>query len=230
MMNTSYFRIAQLVLTGLTLVFAIAVLGTSAHTLSVFNKQHEFNPWWAPLWSDHFDVNGTKMLLGSAVVVMLLNAVYLVISFLPNFNLATRPTFRAFITLCTVLPSAFLTISAVALAHVLNHNSPDVDTIQTWTCKFGARDDSVSVKAPSDISNAAFPKLCTESKFALYTTLVIFLLQGITVALTVVGWIAEQLAKRKQTKDAEWQDASSVEMAAPQFPRTSGPIPQPPPY
>lgn len=49
-------------------------------------------------------------------------------------------------------------------AAVLNKNSPEVETIQTWTCKFkGKRPASTSTSVPSSISNHEFGRLCAES-------------------------------------------------------------------
>ena len=58
--NPAPFHLAQAIITGLVVLFSICILGTSAHTLNVFNKQHLTNPWWAPMWPQHFDVQGTK--------------------------------------------------------------------------------------------------------------------------------------------------------------------------
>lgn len=82
--NPAPFHLAQAIITGLVVVLSIAILGTSAHTLDVFNKQQPINPWWAPMWPMHFDTNGTKALVASSVVTVVLCGAFLIASFIPK--------------------------------------------------------------------------------------------------------------------------------------------------
>lgn len=82
--NPAPLHLAQTIITGLVIVFSICILGTAAHTLDVYNKQHASNPWWAPLWSQHFDTHGTKALIASAVVTLVLSGVFMVMSVVPK--------------------------------------------------------------------------------------------------------------------------------------------------
>jgi len=75
---------AQTVITGLVVAFSIAILGTAGHTLSIFDNQQTSNPWWLPLWPQHFDVHGTKALIASAAVSLVLSGVFLVMSLIPK--------------------------------------------------------------------------------------------------------------------------------------------------
>lgn len=86
--NPAPFHLAQAVITGLVVVLSIAILGTSAWTLDVFNKQHLSNPWWVPMWPQHFDVQGTKALVASAVVTLVLCGAFLIASFVPQVSVA----------------------------------------------------------------------------------------------------------------------------------------------
>jgi hypothetical protein len=82
--NPAPFHLAQTVITGLVVALSIAILGTSAHTLDVYNKQRSTNPWWTPLWPQHFDTHGTKALIASSVVTLVLLSAFLVMSLLPK--------------------------------------------------------------------------------------------------------------------------------------------------
>ena len=82
--NPAPLHLAQTIITGLVVVFSIAILGTSAHTLHVYNKQQSSNPWWMLMWPQHFDTHGTKALIASAVVTFVLSAVFLVLSVIPK--------------------------------------------------------------------------------------------------------------------------------------------------
>jgi hypothetical protein len=84
--NPAPFHLAQAIITGIVVLFSICILGTSAYTLDVFNKQHLTNPWWAPMWPEHFDVQGTKALIASSVVTLVLCGAFLVASFLPQVS------------------------------------------------------------------------------------------------------------------------------------------------
>ena len=71
---------ARIGLTGLALLCGLAVLGTSADTLAVYNATHlprEFN---LPLWPDNFDLRPTIALVACSVVVVLSSAVSLLFS------------------------------------------------------------------------------------------------------------------------------------------------------
>jgi hypothetical protein len=84
--NPAPLHLAQTVITGLVIVLSIAILGTSAHTLDVYHKQQPKNPWWMTMWPEHFDTQGTKALLASAVVTFVLSTVFLVLSVIPKVS------------------------------------------------------------------------------------------------------------------------------------------------
>lgn len=56
---------------------------------------------------------------------------------------------------------------------------------------------------PSSLTNSNFKGLCQESKFALYGTLVVFLLLGFSMVVTMVTWLADKWAARQQRKEVE---------------------------
>lgn len=218
--NPAPLHLAQTVVTGLVVALSIAILGTSAHTLDVFNKQHTTNPWWMPLWPQHFVTQGTKALIASSVITLVLSAAFLILSLLPKvsfsnicklqlsnintmqFNLRQKHTLRTLIAFGASLPAFLLTLMTVVWAHVLNHNAPDLDTIQTWTCRYQNQHSlPQDTKFPSNMGNGSFKSLCSESKFALYGTLVVFLLLGASMGLTLATWMAEKWAARQQRKE-----------------------------
>ena len=84
--NPAPLHVAQATLLGLVVALSIAILGTSAHTLHVYNQQHMSGSWWAPLWPQHFDVNGTKAIVASSVVTMVLCGAFLAASFIPRVS------------------------------------------------------------------------------------------------------------------------------------------------
>ncbi|KAF2034090.1 hypothetical protein EK21DRAFT_57366 [Setomelanomma holmii] len=199
--NPAPFHLAQTVITGLIVALSIAILGTSAHTLDVYNKQRTTNPWWLSMWPQHFQTHGTKALIASAVVTFVLSAVFLVLSVVPKFALRQKYTFRALISLGTILPSFLLSLIAIVWAHLLNRNTPDQDTIQTWSCRYQSQKPTKQTNVPSYLSNGSFKSICQESRFALYGTLVVFLLLGISMAVTCVTWLADKWTARQSRKE-----------------------------
>ena len=220
--NPAPFHLAQAIITGLVLTLSIAILGTSAHTLSVFNKQQTSNPWWMPLWPQHYDTHGTKALIASSVVTLALCGAFLIASFVPKVRpqphaplaqkqkvltltqlaLRQKYTLRALLSLATLLPSPLLTLITTIYAHMLNNNEPEIDTIQSWTCKYKSSQPlPQDMGVPSNMGNSNFGSLCQESKFALWGTLTVFLLLGVSMGVTVVTWLADKWASRQVKKE-----------------------------
>ncbi|KAF1965416.1 hypothetical protein BU23DRAFT_489528 [Bimuria novae-zelandiae CBS 107.79] len=201
--NPAPLHLAQTVITGLVVAFSIAILGTAGHTLDVFNKQQTYNPWWIPVWREHFEVQGTKALIASAAVTLILSGVFFVMSLISQVNLANKHTLRALLAIGSAGPSALLTLVTVIYAHILNAKS-ELDTIQTWTCKYkNSAPMPQDMALESNMGNGNFGSLCHESKFALYGTLVVFVLLGASMGLSVVGWLADKWSERQQRKEVE---------------------------
>ncbi|KAJ4288469.1 hypothetical protein N0V90_011705 [Kalmusia sp. IMI 367209] len=205
--NPAPLHLAQTVITGLVVALSIAILGTAAHTLDVFNKQQTSNPWWLPLWPQHFNVHGTKALVASATVTLVLSGVFLVMSLIPQVNLANKHTLRALLALGSAGPSSLLTLVTVIYVHILNRGS-ELDTIQTWTCKYkNSAPLQQDIALANSMGNGNFGSLCHQSKFALYGTLTVFLLLGASMGLSVMGWMADKWAERQTRKELEMQQS-----------------------
>jgi hypothetical protein len=81
-----------------------------------------------------------------------------------KFQLRNKYTLRAAIGLATTLPSALVSLVTVIYVHILNHNAPDLDTIQTWTCRYqAAQPVSQDIIMPANMGNGNFGALCRES-------------------------------------------------------------------
>jgi hypothetical protein len=81
-----------------------------------------------------------------------------------QFNLINKPTLRGLLGLGTTIPPAIVALITVIYCHMLNDDTPELDTIQTWTCKYK---DSLPLQQdlvmPSNMGNSNFEKICTES-------------------------------------------------------------------
>jgi hypothetical protein len=86
-----YLRAIGVMLSTLSLLLALAIAGTAIDIYRTFLLQRAANnPWWLPLWPQHFDTTGTKTLIGSSAAELLLNAVLIAIYVLPKVRMS-RP-------------------------------------------------------------------------------------------------------------------------------------------
>ncbi len=76
-MQSSTIRLIQTITISLIAALSIAIVGCAAHALHFYNNQRESNPWWLPLWPDHFNVRGTSTQIGASVTVLALSTFYL---------------------------------------------------------------------------------------------------------------------------------------------------------
>lgn len=67
----------QVGISFLIISLCIAIIGSAGHVLNVYDDEKDSNLWWLPLWSDHFDAGGTRVLIGSAATVVVMNTVFL---------------------------------------------------------------------------------------------------------------------------------------------------------
>ncbi|KAK8245330.1 hypothetical protein HDK77DRAFT_249913 [Phyllosticta capitalensis] len=210
MQKLSKVQMAQVAVAALVFCLSVAIMGTAGHSLQVYRGQSSTNPWWLPLWNQHFNVRGTNSLIGSSAFSTVTTLVFIALCFVPKLNLANHPTHFAFISILLTLPSASVTLSIVVYVHVLNYQSPASETIQTWTCKLkNATPLNASAAVSDGVSNHQFSRLCAESKFAHYTSLVVFLLQAMMLVGAVFGWVVDKWHAHKQKKQ-QWQETSSV--------------------
>jgi hypothetical protein len=81
----------QLLLVALSTLTAIAILGTVAHAFSVYQTGRAVNnPWWLPLWPQHFYTTNAEALIGASAGIVLLNVIYIALSLLPKVCVLQR--------------------------------------------------------------------------------------------------------------------------------------------
>lgn len=84
-------------LTGLSLLCAITILGTSADSLAVYNTTHLPSDFNLPLWPDNFDLRPTIALVVGSVIVLLTSIVSLLFGKVQTVSIVQKPrlTLRA---------------------------------------------------------------------------------------------------------------------------------------
>ncbi|GAB7341780.1 hypothetical protein MBLNU457_g0111t1 [Dothideomycetes sp. NU457] len=203
-MTKDILRASSLILLALSTCLSLAVLGTAADVLRSFNNEKNINPWWLPIWPQHFNTAGLQTLLSISATIAVLNIIAGVLIF--KTQTASRIASALIYTLLTILSTslAFLaSVVGVVYPAILDHQSPGRDTMQTWTCRWA--EDSSTITAISSGVPSNFGRLCTESKFAYFTSIPIMLLQISILGLTI--W--SLLTTRKVTREGKENSSDS---------------------
>jgi hypothetical protein len=80
-------RITQIILTVLTAVLGLTIVGTAGHVFHTYKSQVAANNmWWLPLWPGHFETTGTKAAIGTGTGIVFLSAIFIVAAFLPRVS------------------------------------------------------------------------------------------------------------------------------------------------
>jgi hypothetical protein len=159
-----YIRIVDNVrigLTALATLCGLTILGTSAHTLAVYDTTHLASEFRLPLWPDEFDNRPTIALLVGSAILVLANIVSLVFSKVQTLRI--RSTIHTPLTLAAPSVGFAAVMIAMIFFYAVNASST-VDTIQSWSCQWGYA---------SMTQNPHFGTLCGESKTALYLSVIL---------------------------------------------------------
>lgn len=91
--------LTQIGLSVLCICLSLSIIGTAADSLRVYKQQRDAqNPWWLPLWPEHFNTSGTSTLIGVASTVTFLHLLYLVGKAVPRVSLLSSDTTTTLIT------------------------------------------------------------------------------------------------------------------------------------
>lgn len=77
--RSSQLYLPLLALLVLSLIISIATLVCAAATLRLFDSQQGTNPWLLPIWRNHFDLRGLKLVAGTSAAIMLFDLVGVVV-------------------------------------------------------------------------------------------------------------------------------------------------------
>jgi len=169
-------HIIQLVAAVITAVMAVAVVGTAGHVFNVFTTQRaNDNPWWLPLWPDHFDTTSTKTAIGTGAAIALMNLVLVVLMSIPKLDSLKS---NSLLATGISLPSILLAVASMVVSNLMDEKSSNTDTIRTWTCRF-SNNPSQTMGLPSSVTNDNFDTLCKESTFDFYAMIPILILQAV---------------------------------------------------
>lgn len=86
MQKLSKVQMAQVAVAALVFCLSVAIMGTAGHSLQVYRGQSSTNPWWLPLWNQHFNVRGTNSLIGSSAFSTVTTLVFIALCFVPKVS------------------------------------------------------------------------------------------------------------------------------------------------
>lgn len=79
-------RLPTLALAALSVGLNFAILGCSARTLNVFNSEVQTNAYFLPVFHQHFDTRELSALIGTSIIVVILNGLLLVSLLIPSVS------------------------------------------------------------------------------------------------------------------------------------------------
>lgn len=115
----SQLHLPLLALLVLALIISIATLVCAATTLHLFESQQRTNPWLLPVWRNHFDLRGLKLVVGTSAAIALFDLVAIVALSL----LAVQVSSNVPIELFVKNEIAIFSFVPVADKHGLHHSS-----------------------------------------------------------------------------------------------------------
>ncbi|KAI9810757.1 MAG: hypothetical protein M1827_006095 [Pycnora praestabilis] len=178
--NRNLLNRARIALAVVVLAASLAIVGCTAHPLHIYGQTHLSVSWWLPLWPEHFELRATRGLLGCAVVMAVVSVGYLGVAMVPSPR--PRTTLLNHLAALTGTLSLFLSIFSVVFFEVLD-GKRDTDTLLSWTCRWNN-----TVKgAPTD-----FGRICAESRFSIYTMIILIAFSFVMLGLAAVGFVMEK--------------------------------------
>ncbi|KAI7542405.1 hypothetical protein KC331_g7999 [Hortaea werneckii] len=194
-------RLPILASAALSICVSLAIIGCAGRSLSIFDNQKASNVWLLPIWPNHFDTRELHALIGTSAAVMILNFIMIATLFIQKL-----PT-----TLLLLAPSLLSTICAlvaIAFPATLNAHAPRRDTLRSWTCRW-----SNTLITQGQGPPAQFDAICRETRFAFYTTIPLFLLQLLLLALAIfAGKNGHNPTKLLRSADVEEKGQSQHEL------------------
>ncbi|EMC92048.1 hypothetical protein BAUCODRAFT_115337 [Baudoinia panamericana UAMH 10762] len=165
-MMASNIRVPTLAFAGLSICLNAAIIGCAGRTLNIFHLQQKSNDWLLPIWPDHFDLREVNTLIGASAAVLVLNAV------IAMAVVVQRLPANLIVLLCSTLGTA-CSLVAIIFPTILRYHAPGRDTLQTWACRWNG----------SNGSPAMFSSICSETRFAFYTTIPVFVIQLLLLSM-----------------------------------------------
>ncbi|KAI0199946.1 hypothetical protein F4808DRAFT_430882 [Astrocystis sublimbata] len=168
-------------LTVLALLSGLAILGTSANAIMVYDSTHISSGFHLALWPDSFDLRPTVALVVGSTLVVVANLVSL--AFSKVRVLQSHTLLHTTTTLAAPFISFVASLIAIIFFYAVNA-STSADTLQSWSCQWGYA---------AMQTQPHFGTLCSQSKTALYLAVVLVPVEF--MALLAAG--AQMVVERK---------------------------------
>ncbi|KAI5252468.1 hypothetical protein E4T42_03450 [Aureobasidium subglaciale] len=182
---------SPILLLTISICLALPLLAISSHVLSSYRVEHASNPWWLPIWHEHFDNRGIVAVIVTSSIVFALDIVSIGLVVAGN-KTGDKSKISKWTIVAVMLVATVASLVAMIMPAVTNAAVPSKsDTIQTWTCHWKDVDG-----APDN-----FESLCHESKFTSYTPVPLFVIHLLLLVQSMQAAVA--VPQPKPTFDEE---------------------------
>lgn len=166
--------------TLLALLAGVTILGTSADTLSVYNKTHLPGDFLLDLWPAKFDIRPTEALVICSAIIFIASTISLIVMKVQ----AARNNPLIHSTVSFVAPAICLIAALIGISFFYGVNTSNtVNSLKSWTCQWS----SVSMNV-----QPYWGQLCKESKAALYLMILIIPVEVIVLSTVAFGTFVEK--------------------------------------
>jgi len=171
-------RPLNMVFAGLGLGLSAAIVATEAHVYQTYKAQSAANnPFWIPVWPEHFQTAGTKTAIGTASVILLLHLLYVAVY---DWQVkSSHGIWESAPRAGMVLSGSTLVLAVISLivTYQMNSRGPRTDTLETWTCRWSHP--AVGNATAGNKMNDDFGTLCTETLFGLFGMIALMVMVAI---------------------------------------------------
>jgi len=189
--SPAFERFAEKVLRPLNLVFAglglglsVALVAAQAHVYHTYLSQTAANnPFWLPIWPQHFQTAGTKTAIGILTLILVLHLAFVGV-YLWRKGKSSHGIWESAPRVGFPLSVAtlFLAMTSLIVNYKMNNRGPRTDTIETWTCKWSEPTNATA----GGVMNGNFRALCSETTFGLWGTVSLMIVMGLFFVSTLV--------------------------------------------
>ncbi|KAI1326070.1 hypothetical protein F5Y16DRAFT_422317 [Xylariaceae sp. FL0255] len=176
------FNSARLGLIAVALLSGLIVLGNSANTLRVYNATHLPSEYYLPLWPNEFDRRPTVALVAGSAFVVFANIISVLFSRVKM--LQNRTLIHNAVTLVAPFIGFVAALVGLTFFYTVNASST-VDTVQSWSCRWNYTNMTMQPH---------FGSLCSQSKAALYLSVILVPVELIALSVAVIEMAFERKA------------------------------------
>lgn len=118
---TMMHRSTFIALSTLSFCLSTAIVGSAGHTLHIYRAQAFINAWWLPVWPQHFNTHGLEALIGTSVIVIVLDIVVVALVLVHTVSLMPSLAHGNRERSCASVPRLTRGVAMVKICHLCDH-------------------------------------------------------------------------------------------------------------